>query len=322
MIRLPPLLSGRRRWLMARLLLWGLGQAGAAVATALLMERVFSGFESGGRPVTAVAVLLAVALGAFGLRVLERTDAERLGQRYVASCRLWMYDRLADPEAAGLSPRRRGLMMARFVSDLSAVRLWVSQGIARLVTGSVAATGALLAAALIDPRLALAVLGPFALAGVAVAVLRPRLAGAVAEMRRRRGRVAAHVGEVLESLPDWEAHIEAKERRRLNRRSRFLRDAAARRARFSEAVRAAPQLAAALAAPAVLAVAAADPALGAGAVVGVLSVLGFLAQSTGDLARALDYRLNFRIARGKLEQSLNRRAAPAGNPSPEARECA
>jgi len=322
MERLPPLLRGPRRWLMARLLIWGAGQAVVAVATALLVERVFSALEGERLPLAALAALLAVALGAFGLRVLERTDGERLGQRYVAACRLWMYDRLSDPDAADLSARRRGLMMARFVSDLSAVRLWVSQGIARLVTGGVAALGAALAVALIDIRLAVAVLAPFLLAGGLVLGLRPRLAGAVADMRRRRGRVAAHVGEVLESVTAWPQETGDRERRRLGRRSRFLRDAAARRARLSEAVRAAPQLAAALAVPAVLGVAASDAALGGAAVVGVLSVLGFLAQSTGDLARALDYRLSFRIARGKLEQSLNRRAASAGDPSSVARECA
>lgn len=323
-MRLPPLFSRRRRWLLVRLIAWGLVQAMGAIATVLLVKAFFDGAPgAAGGPVTVLLVLLAaVALASYLARVAERTDAERLGQDYVAVCRLWMFDRLAGPDARRLSPRLRGLMMARFVSDLSALRLWVSRGIARLVTGSFAAVGAVIGIALIDPRLALAALAPFTLVAAALWPARHHLLGRIREMRRRRGRVAAHVGDVLENLRCYEAPILTKERRRLRQRSRRLRQAATRRATLSEAVRGSARLAAGLATATLLAAAAALPAVGAGDVVAIMSVLGFLGQSAADLVQALDYRLSYRIAEKKLTQSFvprvgpDRRAGPASDLPP------
>jgi ABC-type multidrug transport system fused ATPase/permease subunit len=260
-----------------------------------------------GKPAAIAGLLTGLAVAAvvtFGVSLLWRADAERLGHGYVASCRLRMYDLLRQ-RAEMMSPRRRGLMMARFVSDLSAVRLWVSRGLARLVTGSIAALGALVGAIVIEPRLALVAAVPFLLAGGVILVLRGRLLFRIAEMRRRRGRVSAHVGEMLELLNGLSDRDAKRERRRLRKRSGALRDAAIQRGWRSEVLRTGPQLASGLAVVLVLAIAATGRfATSTGDVVALMSVIGFLAQSSSELAQSLDYRLNYLIARQKLKKSI------------------
>src|SRR5699024_10733168 len=118
------------------------------------------------------------------------------------------------------------------------------------------------------------------------------------------------VGDVMENLRDYEDDLVASERRRMRKRSRRLVDAATRRATLSEAMRGSARLAAGLATAALLAVAAVQPTIGASDVVAILSVLGFLGQSASDLVQALDYRLNYRIARLKLTQSFEVRPQP------------
>jgi ABC-type multidrug transport system fused ATPase/permease subunit len=303
---MPDILVDGRRRTFARLVLWGLVQGAGTVATVILIKAVFDELAVG-KPAVIAGLLTGLAVAAvvtFGVSLLWRADAERLGHGYVASCRLRMYDLLRQ-RAETMPPRRRGLMMARFVSDLSAARLWVSRGLARLVTGSIAALGALVGAVLIEPRLALVAAVPFLLAGGVILVLRGRLLLRIAEMRRRRGRVSAHVGEMLELLNDLSDGDAKRERRRLRKRSRALRDAAIQRGWRSEVLRAGPQLASGLAVVLVLAIAATGHfATSTGDVVALMSVIGFLAQSCSELAQSLDYRLNYLIARRKLENSL------------------
>jgi ABC-type multidrug transport system fused ATPase/permease subunit len=299
------LVDGRRRT-FARLVLWGLVQAAGTVATVILIKAVFDELAIG-KPAAIAGLLAGLAVAAvvtFCVSLLWRADAERLGHGYVASCRLRMYDLLRQ-RSETMPPRRRGLMMARFVSDLSAARLWVSRGLARLVTGSIATLGALVGAILIEPRLALVAAAPFLLAGGVILALRGGLLVRIAEMRRRRGRVSAHVGEMLELLNKLSDSDAKRERRRLRKRSRALRDAAIQRGWRSEVLRAGPQLASGLAVALVLGIAATGRfATSTGDVVALMSVIGFLAQSCSELAQALDYRLNYLIARQKLENSI------------------
>ena len=130
-------LSGRRRWLMLRLVGNGLAQAGLAVALALLIRDTFDRFATGGAlqqsaslPVTAGALLL-LAVAAAGLRWRERIDAEQLGQSYVQQLRLLLFDHLSQATQRTLLRRSRGGALLRFIGDLGALRQWVSLGLLR-----------------------------------------------------------------------------------------------------------------------------------------------------------------------------------------------
>ena len=80
-----------------------------------------------------------------------------MGQDYVHQTRLVLFQRLTSLSPRALQQRSRGGVMLRFVSDLSALRQWVSLGLARLIVVGITTLGALLALALIHLSLAGAV---------------------------------------------------------------------------------------------------------------------------------------------------------------------
>jgi len=100
--------------MLASLIAIGLGQAAAAVATALLVEAAFEGMIGDLRPPTRAeavrcggGLLLAVVVGSV-FRGLERIQAERLGQGYAYRVRLALYDRLVTLAPRSLQGRSQG----------------------------------------------------------------------------------------------------------------------------------------------------------------------------------------------------------------------
>ncbi len=100
-MQIPHAISGKRRWFLTRLIINGFCQAAATVANALLVELAFdelittanSGFNNHllwqiGLGLAAAAIVTAL------LRVLERADAERIGQDYAYEIRMILYERL------------------------------------------------------------------------------------------------------------------------------------------------------------------------------------------------------------------------------------
>lgn len=130
---LPRIIAGPRRFWLARLLVNGIGQAGAAFLIAWLTRQTLAAGRSGSLtleafPYEILAGLALIGLLILGLRVLEQVDAERLGQDYVMKVRLALYQRMAAvPQrlAGGLAmpayrsqnvvtlPPRRGVILSR-----------------------------------------------------------------------------------------------------------------------------------------------------------------------------------------------------------------
>ena len=76
-----------------------------------------------------------MALGASALlgawvQSKERVLAERLGQSDAFDVRMMLYDPLAARPSRALQGRSRGGVMLRLVGDLTALRPWVSLGLA------------------------------------------------------------------------------------------------------------------------------------------------------------------------------------------------
>jgi ABC-type multidrug transport system fused ATPase/permease subunit len=142
--------EGRGR-LFLRLTLWGVGQALLAVLTVVLIrhafDRLFAAPPTAGTVSLGVlaAGLCGIAAMALVLRVMERSDAEALGQAYAASLRLVLFDHLLHLPLPVWRRKRRGHLMLRFLGDLNAVQTWVSRGLARLLVSSVSIAGALAA---------------------------------------------------------------------------------------------------------------------------------------------------------------------------------
>lgn len=320
-MRLPRLFHKRRRLLFARLVANGFGQAATAIGIALLVRALFRRMEASAATGAAgdglawmIAALAATIACSLALRVIERRDAARIGEDYVTQVRLRLFDALGATPAIGAARRGLGPTMLRFATDLTAVRQWVSNGIARLIVAPLGVAGGLAAIALIDP-LAGAAVAAIAAAGVAAAAaLGGPLERRVRELRRRRARLAARIGDRLRALAVVQiSGQQRRERRALARNSRALAEAAVARAGTAGLVRALPEAALGLSTVAILALGALRLASGAaepGAIIAALSVLGAIAPQARTLGRVFEYAKTYRVATARLRDIL------AGVPRP------
>ena len=311
---LPSLLGAGRARQFAGLIGWGIAQAGVAVATAYLVRHAFDTFlrSQQALDVRALALMLAgfaaMAAALIVFRTLERGTAEALGQSFVGSVRHKLFKHLLSVPLREFQRRRRGHLMLRFIGDLNALRLWVSQGIARLLIGSIMIAGTLAALAVMNLRIAV-VVGAVALtAMLAMLAFGPRLARRVREARRRRSQLAGNLGEKLSSAAVVQAFGRSrKEQRRLRRQTRRLIATAVSRARLSAIVRVLPEAGATLCVGLIIFVGMFELERGAatpGTLFATITILGLLASPLRDLARVFDYWQNFKVARQKIEQFL------------------
>jgi len=310
----PPLLGGRRPWLLGALVLNGAGQAVAAMATALLVEKSFNRVTAEGAEGSLGALapyaagLTAAALAVGLLRARERSDAERLGQSYVHALRTTMYRQLSALAPRALQRRSQGGVMLRFVGDLSAIGQWVSLGLSRLLVGSTFVLGALVALAFVSAPIAVGVAVVLA-AGSCSALLAARLVGERArEVRRERARLATNVNEKVAAIGVVQVFGQTRrERRRLRRQSTSLGQAMVARAQAIGRLRGITEGTALLASVAVLTVGAREVAAGrasAGTVVAAMAIVGLLVAPLRDLGRVNEYRSNSRVAMEKVRDFL------------------
>jgi len=229
MASLPSPLHGRRRSSFIRLCLIALTQAllGAAIAFTVrdIVDRISAIDGTAGIDSTAGFVLLAlVGLALAWLRQRERIEAERIGQGYVHAVRLRLYDRLSSLTSRDLQWQSRGGHLLRFIGDLTALRQWVSLGIARLGVATIATSVSLTALALINIRLASALALVLIVGGGTALTLGLRLRRVARISRRQRSRLAADISERIALMPVVQMFSQIRrERGRIRRSSRFYR---------------------------------------------------------------------------------------------------
>lgn len=309
---LPPLLAGERRRIFARLLLWGGLHAACAVLAAWLVRRAFSTAAGSGLPPPgelarlAGMLLLLALLAALG-RHLEILDGERLAQSRVHEIRSRILGRLfLDRDT--VRPAARALLPVRLGGDLGALATWTACGLARLVTSGLTVGGTLIALLLLAPGPGLVLLAGLSCAALPGLAAGRRLEEATRELRRRRGRFAARLGDRLGGMTTVRALArERRERRTLLRQSEALRAAAEARAAARGRLRAVGEFAA-LATPAVIvgtgALGLARGTLGLGDLVAALLLAGLLAPRLRELGRLWGYRREARVAEEKLAALL------------------
>jgi len=322
---LPEVLRGPRLYLFVRLVFIGCGQAGASIAIVFLVRYAFDSMHSRSSLlpdekfwwVMGGLATAAIVLGF--LRILERIEAERLGQEYVARVRLCLFDRLAVLPTRVLQQRNRGSLMLRFVTDLNGIRQWVSRGLVRLVVACIASVGVLAALAFISPILGLVVLAFFAIAiGVTISLGRP-LQTRTREVRRKRSFISANVEELLSAFAVVQLFgQERRERRHLAKQSSRLVQAAIARERLEAFARVLPEVAVSMAIVAILLITAYEVRGGRaslGGAAAAIAILHFLSSLVRDLARSFVYWNNYQVARQKLEQLLRNPSFLAESPS-------
>lgn len=324
---LPRLFAEGRTRQFAGLVACGLGRTGAAVGAALLARYTFDALIR--RPDTLmvdtvgwmVAGFAGIALAFAGLRVLEGVTVEALGQSYVASTRLRLLDHLLDLPVRRLRERRRGHLMLRFIGDLNAVRLWISNGVARIVVAGLTTAGTIGVLAVLNLHIAVTVLVVLSVMGVLLAVSAKPLSERVRMARRRRSQLAGNLGEKLSEAVVVQAFgRSSKERDQLKRQNARLVSAMVAQARLSSLVRVLPEVAATLAAGLVILVGVIEIGHGRatpGTIVGALTILGVLTAPLTDLSRVFDYWRRYGVARRKIEEFLS---VPSLSAPPERNE--
>ncbi len=310
MTSVPPILKGRRVVLLARLIANGVASALLMVGVALLIKQLFDSFIStssaaGFEQLVWYGVgLFVAALSLAGLSVLERVDAEKMGQDFTHEVRLGLFSHMSRLAPRELQKRSRGGVLLRFIGDLTALRQWVSLGVARLSVASVTALVTLLALSFISIPLALGV-GIFLFVGMAVAVTMGKwLQTTVRESRRRRAYLAANVTEKISALGVVQVYGQTRrEKRRVRRQSQRLVQAMVGRARAIGMLRGVVELTSALASGAVLLLGAVLVAKGQatpGTVVAAMTIVGLLTPALKDLGRVQEYWHGAVVSREKI----------------------
>lgn len=320
---LPKIFSGDRRLRFAYLVANGIGQAGVAVVTALLVQLGFDDFVTAGHPLAWQMAMVfggglggMVALGAW-LRWRGHLDAEKLGQDYVHAVRMRLFHHITNIGADGARQMSRGAIMLRFVGDLTALRQWVSLGLARLTVSGLAVVLAIAVLGLIEPVIAVSVAIAVTISMALAFGIGPYLRDRTREARRRRGRLATPLNDRISRIAVVEAFgQEDRERSRFGRLSQRLMRALIDRARVIGLLRALSEASAGFASMCALFVGAIEVNLrhaSPGAVVAAMTVAGLLATRLQDLGRVYEYWNGALIARRKQEQLLELR--PVGRPA-------
>ncbi|MFD5734095.1 ABC transporter ATP-binding protein [Streptomyces sioyaensis] len=179
------------------------------------------------------------ATGAVGRFVLER-----MGEGVVRGLRHSLISRLLRLEMNQYQRHRTGDLISRVTTDTTLLRDVVSQALVDLVTGALAAAGAVVLMAWIDPLLLLLVALTVATAAVVVASLLKGIRAASAHMQGSVGAVAAELERALGALPMVRVHrAEDREAARIGKRVDAAYDAGVRTAKLASVMSPAVELA-------------------------------------------------------------------------------
>ncbi|WP_072312976.1 ABC transporter ATP-binding protein [Agrococcus sp. Marseille-P2731] len=311
--RLPRPVARGRIGAFALLVGIGVGQAAGAIGLAMLVQLAFDAIvgawatpepadDPDWRRLAGIVALLAAAVALMALcRSAERSVAERMGQHYVQEVRDQLFAHLTRVPARVLGRKASGSLLLRFAGDLSALRSWVSLGLSRLVVSGVSVVLVLAVLATIAPRLTIAVALALVTGTLCTAAVGVSLAEASRRARNRRAKLTGEVSERLSNVGVLQSSgQEQRERRRIGRRGAAVADAMIRQARAAGAARGVAEATGGVATIAVLIAGALDVRSGdtsPSAIVGAISVVGFLATHLRDLGRVAEYHARAGVAR-------------------------
>ncbi|NMG42396.1 ATP-binding cassette domain-containing protein [Aromatoleum toluvorans] len=309
----PRMWAGARRFMLTGLALNGIAQAVAALACAWLTHRFFEvviDHRTGGSAMAFGLIGAMLGAGALlaALRVVERVQAERLGQDYAAELRLALYDSMAEQSPRRMQARSRGATILRFVGDVKGIRRWMSLGLPRIAVGALSASIALCVLALVNGTMAFAASWGFVGAAVALALLSDRVDPAVREARRRQARLAANVNDKIGGIAVVQVFDQvARERALLERQGAGLADAMVAQTRGMALLKSAAEFSSSFATAGVLLAGAIEVAGGelkASQVVGAITAVGLIAPTFRDFGQALGYWRSARVSFEKIAAFL------------------
>jgi len=306
---MPAFLTPVRARLFALLLVISLAQLAIGVTVAMLVGELFrsvgAGQESDARRLALVGVMIALTALIALAELARRVTTEALGLDYARSVRLVLLERMLRRPYHGARPRSRGSQLLPFVGDLTALRQWWSDGVAR---GSSAAFIALGLCGWIGWRhrwLGLAI-GLMAIGYVAaIALLALPYAAATRQQRNLRGTMTAIISDRIAAahailgLGGLKREVDG-----IDRRIAAMNRASLRRARWSGALRG-------LAATApsgwalLLLANAGSHGMAPHEIVGLLTVIGLLGGALADIARAAELAVPARISSEHMRSRID-----------------
>ncbi|AOP48646.1 ABC transporter ATP-binding protein [Streptomyces lydicus] len=238
------LTTGHRASVVVATVLTLVGSA-LGLAQPLVARNIVDASGQGGRPFWPLLALLAAlfvteaATGAVGRFVLER-----MGEGVVRGLRHGLIAHLLRLEMRQYHRHRTGDLISRVTTDTTLLRDVVSQALVDLVTGALAAAGAVVLMAWIDPLLLLLVALTVATAALVVASLLKGIRAASAHMQGSVGAVAAELERALGALPMVRVHrAEDREAAHIGKRVDAAYDAGVRTAKLASVMSPAVELA-------------------------------------------------------------------------------
>jgi ABC-type bacteriocin/lantibiotic exporter with double-glycine peptidase domain len=322
--------KGERRRLFATLLAVAIFHSSTAAFFAWCIHHLFDGLHVGGpNPVFDMPLLVGAALSAAllacVLEIIQRRLTEGMGYSYAGDVRLALFRHLLRLPPRAVRARRHGALLLPFVGDLTSIRQWVSDGLARMIVATATILILLVWLALSSVLLACVLgglLGVFVVAGLVLA--RP-MDRAVRDVRRRRGAVSAFVSGRLAAIATIVTMGRQKtESRKLADRNEALTAASLRRSWAVGGMRGLVHLSTSLLVLATLLVGMREVGTGrmtAGGVVGAMSLVALLGRAIRDLGRALELWIPGRVAKERIDwlMSLPIRSRPRHRgPAPSA----
>ncbi|MEH6471161.1 MAG: ABC transporter ATP-binding protein [Halopseudomonas sp.] len=261
--------------------------------------------------------LLLVMVFCLGLlRRQERIDAERLGQGYVHRVRLQLFKHWCALGESGRTKRRTGVQMLRFIGDLTALRLWLAQGIARLIITLSLTLVVLVGLCWIDWHVGAAVLVCLAVFAGVGHYLGSAMQRTMRTARKKRSHLAGNINEKLQLATTIELFgQQRREQRYLARQSARLTDAMVARAAAIGDLRALTEWAIGSAMVVALAVGLGWPvntAISQGGLLAVFTGLGMLAPRLRNLGRIYEYWYGYQISCEKLNGFLSQPVEASG----------
>lgn len=315
-----PVLAGGRRAQFAGLLAVAAGRAAVAGLLAWCVQNLFDGLT---RPALAApdsAPWIAAAVGAAGFLFLaeagQRRLTEGLGASYAADVRLTLFQHMLRLPPRSVLRRQPGVLMLPFVGDLTALRQWVSDGLARNVAALATTACLLVWLSFTSLWLSFAIGATFLIfAALTFGLSRP-LDEAVREVRRRRGALSGFISGRLAAIATIASMgRERTESRKASARIAALNGAVIRRAWLVGGLRGLVHGGAALLVVVTLLIGGLEVSAGhmtAGEVVGALSLVSLLGGAMRDLGRAFELWIPGRVSRARIERILSEpvRATP------------
>lgn len=304
---LPQFFAGNRKFALIGLVFFALIQASLAIVVVFNMRTLFSSLRNGtgAIPIELITLIAVCTLGIIGLRILERTLAEKTGHDYTMELRLQLFSHLTRVSQEKLDQQQQGALNLRFIGDLNAIKNWVSLGIPRLIAASILLPALLYLLYWLHP-LMFAFASVWLLLGVSLLyVFRTTLFPYHRTVRNRRGNIASYMNERLRFAPQTRISGQRNQvLKSLKNKSLKLRSAAIKKSLVSGGYKAIPDICLTLISATCFGLAfylnlsAAEAAI-------ILAIISIFSQPLKDVAGFWDRRNAFNVASKKCVEILN-----------------